>query len=754
MNPIARLTSGMLFHLFLIFSFLGCGGDDYTLKDQFRDSLTPIRTELSYFKDAHGRYLFVHGVNVSGSSKFPRSFTPRPGGGFVPSYVGKPFPLEEADHNFRILRELGFNVIRLVMTWEAVQPEDPRNGGTRYDEAYLDYLEKIVAKANEYGIYCLMDMHQDLFSRHLYQMFHDALLDEGDRFFNEPDDPLKADTCLVNNPAPGPGKPAMVHPNNVVRGDGAPQWVVKLTLPEKNVGNPDYWGLQPECMDAANPSRKLIPNPTRNTPEFLPWTLWGINAFLSIDVIRSFATLFAGRDVYPLYTVPGTDRNIQDYLQDHFADAWRQVVRRVRDYPNVIGYDILNEPSGIYILFSLYALFWTEASVSPGGLLTETQVQSLLNGYLQQLVASGTPLEATQKVKNVLLDYDLLPRSLQEIQASGFYPEAAASPYKPDIDKAFALNFNFNRTYLQPFHEKVSKAILEEDPEAVLFIELTLGLPDTGLLGMMAFPMTRPEGVSQMTYAPHWYTDIYPELGMNMPPRDFTVEEKQFRDYLPGIEEAILPSTFSLGKPPTVVGEFGTYYNFGGIRKAMAQDYVVSSVVLDRYFEAYESLLLHHMLWCYSPENLAAVGEGWNNEDFSLLGPDGRPRSALAYSRPFPRYLSGKPVSLRFYSDYHYYDPDPYEPIPRREFEVAFKTRETAAPTEIFVPPVQYPEGFYVYLSDGHCYYDPDRFILYYYPEKRDPHTVHNLRMRPPYPNYGDRDWQYFFRDSLVITNP
>jgi len=223
MNPVARRFLRGLCCLAPVLLFAGCGGDDYTLADQSRESLTPIHTELTYFKDANGRYLFLHGANVSGSSKFPRSFSASEDGGYLPSYVGKPFPLEEADRNFRTLRDLGFNVIRLVMTWEAIQPEDPRTGGTRYDEDYLDYIEKIVAKANEYGIYCLMDIHQDLFSRHLYQMFHDALLDEGDQFFNEPDDPIKADTCLVNNPDPGPGEPAMVHPNNVVRGDGAPQ---------------------------------------------------------------------------------------------------------------------------------------------------------------------------------------------------------------------------------------------------------------------------------------------------------------------------------------------------------------------------------------------------------------------------------------------------------------------------------------------------------------------------------------------------
>ena len=696
-------------------------GHDFTLEDQARASLTPIRTDLSYFKDAHGRYLYIHGVNVSGSSKFPASFEPI-------SYVGKPFPLEEADWNFRTLRSLGFNVIRLVMSWEAIEHEGPGI----YDAEYLDYIERIVAKANEYGIYCLMDMHQDLFSRHLAQLFNDNT----DVFaLDDPADIRRAERCVLGRDAGG--RP--IRPNNIVRGDGAPLWAVELCLPEKDVGG-DTWGLPLSCA----------PGPASTTAYF-PHTMWGINIFLSLDVNRCFATFFAGRDVYPHYTVPGDGRNIQDYLQDHFTGAWRQVARRVAQYPNVLGYDILNEPSGFYILFSLYSILLGETRSAPGGVLSERRFNEVLDGYLNELRAQGTTQEAVTRLRTLLLDTGVLPRSAGEITASGFLPEAAQSPHRPDADAGVGLGVHFNRRYLQPFHEKVGRAILEEDPEAIIFIEHSLGADDTGVAGMMAFPMLRPPSLPQIAYAPHWYTDIYPDFGENQPPREFTVEEKFFRDYRPGIEKAIHGSTFSLGNPPTVVGEFGTYFNFGGIEQSMAQDYEISSVVLDRYYEAFEEMLLHRIQWCYSPQNTTENGEGWNKEDFSILGPDREPRSALAYSRPYPRYLSGKPVSMRFHSDFHYYDPDPYVPDPRREFEVVYKTKETESPTEIFVPPVQYPDGFFVYISDGHCVYDPRRFILYHYPERREPDTLHTLRMRPPYANYGDSDWNYFFDGDRMI---
>jgi len=714
-----------------------CGHDD-TLEDQFQQSLTPIHTNLSYFKDTHGRYLFIHGVNVSGSAKFPASFDPATG---APSYVGKPFPLEEADRNFRILRELGFNTIRLVMTWEAIEHKGPG----QYDEEYLDYIEQIVAKAREYGIYCLMDMHQDMFSRHLFKLFNDETNDGmTDTSLVEQRLIQRAETCCLEYDQASPPN-CIRKPNNIVRGDGAPEWVVQLCLPEKDVGGyeQDQWGLPlNECAKYQ-----------KWTTDFYPFTLWGLNIFISLDVVRSFAVFFAGKDVYPHYTIEGDGRNVSDYLQDHFAEAWRQVARRVAKYPNVLGYDILNEPAGLYLVFSLHAMFWNAAIYEPDGTLTEQQANEVLESFLAGLLQQGATLEGVNKLRGVLLEYDVPLKSTSQLKSAGFYPESEDSPYRPDPEKGVGLSNSFNRNYLQPFHEKVGKVILEEDPDTIIFLELSLGANETGIGGMMASPMLRPEGIEQIAYGPHWYTDIYPEIGENMPPREFTVEEKMFRDYRPGIEMAIESSTFSLGNPPTVMGEFGTYYNFGGIEKSIEQDYVVSSVVLDRYFETYEEMLLHHIQWCYSPENTKENGEGWNKEDFSLLGPDHQPRSARAYSRPYPRYLSGKPVSMHFYSDFHYYDPDQSIPDPRREFEVTFKTRETDAPTEIFIPPVQYPDGFYVYLSDGHCYYDPNRFILYYYPHELEPYTMHNLRIRPPYPDYGDRDWDYFFHGNVVITN-
>lgn len=126
-----------------------------------------IRIDGPWFKDEQGRTLILRGVNLGGSSKVPF----RPNGathireGFFDhrqvSFVGRPFPLEEADEHLARLRAWGLTTVRFLVTWEAIEHAGPG----LYDEEYLDYVYQVARKAGEQGLILFVDPHQDVWSR-------------------------------------------------------------------------------------------------------------------------------------------------------------------------------------------------------------------------------------------------------------------------------------------------------------------------------------------------------------------------------------------------------------------------------------------------------------------------------------------------------------------------------------------------------------------------------------------------------------
>lgn len=745
--------------------------------------LPKVHTYLNYLKDEYGRYVFLHGVNVSGSDKFPANDDPCMTdsvpcqftlGKVRPTYVGKPFPLEDADRHFRQLKELGFNVIRLTLNWEGIQPESPDS----FDEEYLNYIQKIVEKANEYNIYVLLDMHQDIFSRHLIVYFNntkdyltDDLLEMLSAGFGIPKELLPTFLALVSLK-----KPIYLPYNDAVRGDGAPRWAVKAIMPEKNMDSP-AWGYPkllgrlinptPEFMEAVTRVIKKFtgmdfqfpaglsdilkelsptgyPYDITETTDLLPWTNWGVNGALSLDIQRSFAAFFAGRTVFPNLK-PDGERNIQDYLQDAYTRAWVEVARRVKDYPNVIGYDIMNEPIGFFLILTIASAYF------------EIGRKEGIKNFIEMMFDDP---QLADDLVDILTALYILPDDTSDETKRKWGLEYV------DLMGLLGTNYGFDKNYLQPFYEKVGRAIQDVDPDAIIWIESTLGLEFilSWFTGTGESPyqlnMTRPRGLNHVVYAPHWYADIYPFIGFNMPYREFTPEEVKFRDYVPSLKNVIARASHSLGNIPVVLGEFGTYFTFnGGAEMSRKEDYIVSKEILDNYFEAHEQLLLSHIMWCWSYENTDERGEGWNAENFSII--EGKkynfkPRGETAYSRPYPMFISGKPVHLHFYSPHHYFDPKKGVVNPEREFELWFESKESEAPTEIFIPyEVHYPEGFYVWITDGYAVYDHPNRKLYYYPAEDEPGYIHRIRIRPPLPKKENIGWAYFFKEKTVATgNP
>lgn len=100
-----------------------------------------VGTDGRNFRDAEGRVLILHGVNVSNVSK---------GSPFFPEWFTEPDAQDLADR--------GLNVVRFLIIWEAIEPAKGE-----FDHEYLDMVEEKVAWFTSRGIYVLVDMHQDVY---------------------------------------------------------------------------------------------------------------------------------------------------------------------------------------------------------------------------------------------------------------------------------------------------------------------------------------------------------------------------------------------------------------------------------------------------------------------------------------------------------------------------------------------------------------------------------------------------------------
>ncbi|MDI1485153.1 MAG: endo-1,4-beta-glucanase [Ramalina farinacea] len=126
-----------------------------------------LRIEGRTFRDTTDREVTLRGINVAGDAKFPSKpdLPNSKSEGFYDgddlSFVGRPFSLEEAHTHFSRLRRWGYNTIRYIFTWEAIEHQGPG----KYDEAWIDHTIKVLRLAKNYGFYIFMDPHQDVWSR-------------------------------------------------------------------------------------------------------------------------------------------------------------------------------------------------------------------------------------------------------------------------------------------------------------------------------------------------------------------------------------------------------------------------------------------------------------------------------------------------------------------------------------------------------------------------------------------------------------
>ena len=108
------------------------------------DSVRKVRP----FVDSLGRERYFHGVNAVVKG-YP----------WHPSIEGFDVDTSLTDDDFKIMQGMGFTVIRLGFMWAGFEPTRGN-----FNTTYLNVIKSIAANASKFGIYTLIDMHQDVFS--------------------------------------------------------------------------------------------------------------------------------------------------------------------------------------------------------------------------------------------------------------------------------------------------------------------------------------------------------------------------------------------------------------------------------------------------------------------------------------------------------------------------------------------------------------------------------------------------------------
>lgn len=128
--------------------------------------MSPLRLTIEdgKFVDGAGRHVILRGINVAGDAKYPSNpeslshISDDFFDGDNVKFHARPFTKEDAHIHFSRLKRTGYNTIRYVFTWEAIEAAGPGI----YDEEWIQHTIEVLRVAKDYGFYIFMDPHQDV----------------------------------------------------------------------------------------------------------------------------------------------------------------------------------------------------------------------------------------------------------------------------------------------------------------------------------------------------------------------------------------------------------------------------------------------------------------------------------------------------------------------------------------------------------------------------------------------------------------
>jgi hypothetical protein len=544
--------------------------------------------------DDEGRILILRGVNLGGDSKIP--FCP-PGSEIEPeflntqknvSFIGRPFPLEEAESHFQRLKKAGMTFLRFIVTWEAIEHQGPGI----YDEAYLAYLRKIFLIAKEAGFSVFIDPHQDVWSRWT----------GGDGAPAWTMEKLGMDLSLIdqccaaitrqrystyNNGAP---YPKMIWPSNYNRYAAATMF--SLFFAGKTYA-PDLY------IDGEN-----------------------IQDFLQNRYIAAFR--HAQRRLKDCTAIKGWG----SMNEPHYGFLGHQDLNHAENPLIPIGprpspWQAICAASGYTVKVPVYNMASFGKRISSYKIFNKENISFFKNGFTCPWKQTG-----------VWQDEGGVPQLLQKNHFSRFQGRPV----------------NYADDFLKPFIVKYINALKEADNRSLFFIEglpncrkedshPSWGKNDPANT-VNAFHWY--DGFALFTKSfRSWFT-IDPDT------RKIILGKKKSAAYFADcLTQGINLTKKKMGNMPALLGEFGLAFDMNNRSGFKKGNYSLHEEAISMYYDAVDANLLHSTIWNYTASNTNKYGDSWNDEDLSIFA-EGKERAAAGWKRPYPMATAGKPIAFKW----------------------------------------------------------------------------------------------------------
>ena len=560
-----------------------------------------MHTDGPWLKDEQGRTLLLRGVNLGGSSKVPRI----PDGSTQlqqdlrqhrqVSFVGRPFPLADADLHFRRLSAWGLTFLRWVITWEAIEHDGPG----QYDDEYLDYLHAMVEKAGEHGLSVYIDPHQDVFSRFTGGDGAPGWTLEAVGFDIGT---LHATGAAFVHQAQGGTLPGLIWPSNATKlGAGTmfalffagDDFAPRLRVDGEGIGHflqRHYIAALCQVARRLRDLRNVVGYGSMNEP---------MPGFLGL----------------PLTEVP------TGMIKKGACPTPYQAMLAGAGYPQTIE----------------------EWQMSPA-FIGQTG-HTVLNP--QGLSAWRRPEDDVWRMHQVWTDEGHGPRLLQP----DYFRHRPGQPDRPLDFEADYLK-PFCRRVIEEVRAIAPRTLLFfEGPP------LPVGKPPPwNAAGDLADPdqvVHAPHWYDGLTlFTKHFARDLALDL-TNMQP--IFGEDAVRASY--ATQLAFLRAQHP--HLPMLLGEFGLNFDLDGGAAYRSGDYRDQIDAIDGYYAAVEANRISCTQWNYTADNSHEYGDNWNGEDLSIYSPDDRAlgasagihdggRALAAIVRPYPRATAGEPLRLSY----------------------------------------------------------------------------------------------------------